>query len=408
VSIDHVERTVPTLDEARALDKADGLAGLRERFDLPDGLRYFDGNSLGALPAAVTKTLHEVVGREWREGLIRSWFEGGWWDGPVRVGDRIAPLLGAAPGQVVVGDSVSVQLFNLLVGAVRLRSGRRRVLIDAAVFPSDRYIAESVVRMLDMELVPVAMEDVAEELERAGDDVAVALGSPVDFRTGRVWDIPGVTRAARAAGAVSLWDLCHAAGAMPVDLDEHGVDLAVGCTYKFLSGGPGSPAFVYIAERHQATLDLPLTGWHGHAKPFAFDTDYRPDPGAARARVGTPHILSLRAFEGALSAFDGVDIADVRAKSVELGRFFLRCLDALPREFGLVTPTPREDHLRGSQVTVLHPRSEALLRELEDHGVICDHRPPDMLRFGYNALYVTFEDVLTAVAALGIAAERLR
>jgi kynureninase len=407
MTLHRTRQTVPTVAEARALDAADRLAPLRERFLLPDGLRYFDGNSLGALPAAVPRTMSHVVDREWGADLIRSWRQGGWWDAPLRVGDLIAPLLGCAPGQVVVGDSVSVQLFNLMVAGVRLNPGRPRLVIDADVFPSDRYLATSVTRMLGLELAELPMAEIPAELAARGDQVALVLASAVDFRSGELWDLPAVTRSCHDAGALVLWDLCHAAGAVPVDLDQHGVDLAVGCGYKYLSGGPGAPAFAYVSRRHQDALDLPLTGWHGHDRPFDFSTDYVPAPGVGRARVGTPHILSLRSLEAALSVFRDAPVELIRAKSVALGAFFLDCLDAVPPELGLRCITPWEDSRRGSQVAVTHPRSDEVMAGLLDRGVLCDERPPDLLRFGFNALYVSFEDVLVAVRTLDEAARDL-
>jgi kynureninase len=399
-------RSAPTLVDARALDAVDELAPMRNRFALPEGVLYFDGNSLGALPAAVPDRMKRVVGGEWGTGLIRSWFEGGWWEAPLRVGELIAPILGCAPGQVVVGDSVSVQVFNTLTAAVRLNPGRPAVLVDADVFPTDLYMATSVARLLDVRLERVSMAELPAELDARGDDVAVALVSAVDFRSGELWDVGAVTRACHDAGALALWDLCHAAGAIPLDLDAHRVDLAVGCTYKYLSGGPGAPAFAYVANRHQEAIDLPLTGWHGHERPFDFAAAYVPDRGIARARIGTPHILSMSALEEALEVFRDAPIGVVRAKSLALGTFFLACLDALPPGLGLASITPRDERRRGSQVTVTHPRSEEVMRLLVERGVICDLRPPHLLRFGFNALYTSFEDVFAAVRALGdVAAE---
>lgn len=399
--IEESRRAAPTPTDARALDALDELAPLRDRFALPPGIRYFDGNSLGALPAAVPAALHGVVADEWGTGLIRSWFDGGWWDAPLRVGDLLAPMLGCAAGQVVVGDSVSVQLFNLLTGAVRLNPGRGRILLDADVFPTDRYLAASVARLLGVRLEDVPMAGLSAELDARGDDVAVVVASAVDFRSGERWDVGELTRSCHAAGALALWDLCHAAGALPVDLDGHRVDLAVGCTYKYLSGGPGAPAFGYVAARHQDALDLPLTGWHGHQRPFDFVADYVPAGGISRARVSTPHILSLRALEEALDVFRDAPIELVRAKSVALGAFFFACLDALPADLGVRSVTPRDDRRRGSHVAVTHPRSDDVMRGLLARGVLCDQRPPDLLRFGFNALYTSFDDVLVGVRALG-------
>jgi kynureninase len=391
----------PTRADARALDAADELAPLRERFALPEGIVYFDGNSLGALPAAVPARMSRVIEGEWGTGLIRSWTDGGWWEAPLRVGDLIAPILGCAEGQVVVGDSVSVQLFNLMIAGGRLNPGRTRMLVDADVFPSDYYIASSAARLLGVSLDAVPMAELPGELAARGGDVAVVLASAVDFRSGELWDLPGITRSCHDAGALVLWDLCHAVGAIPVDLDEHRVDLAVGCTYKYLSGGPGAPAFAYIAARHQDAIDLPLTGWHGHQQPFGFAAEYIPAKGITRARVGTPHILSMRALEESLEVFRDAPIDLVRAKSLALGDFFFACLDALAPELGAGCLTPRCAQRRGSQVTVTHPRSDDVFQGLVKHGVICDLRPQDLLRFGLNALYVSFQDVFTGVEALG-------
>lgn len=396
--------TAPALEELRArasaLDTADPLAAQRERFVLPDDIVYLDGNSLGALPAAVPGALADVVHRQWGTGLIRSWNEHQWWQAPLRVGDLIGRLLGAAPGQTVAGDSTTVQLFNGLTAAARLRPGRRLLLTDPGHFPTDQYIADSVARLLGLEVRRVAVDDLPRCLAEQGHEVAVAGYSPVDYRTGELHDMAAVTRAVQEAGGLMLWDLCHAAGALPVRLDELGVDLAVGCGYKFLSGGPGAPAFIYIARRHQAAVDQPLTGWNGHAEPFGLSGDYTPAPGVDRARIGTPPILSLLALEAALTAFEGIDMEQIRAKSLSLTGFFTDCADTLLDEFGFTVVTPREPHRRGSQVALRHPDAYPLVRALAARGVIGDMRAPDLLRFGVNALYVSHHDMLTAVRHL--------
>ncbi|MFJ9153064.1 kynureninase [Streptomyces sp. NPDC102270] len=396
--------TAPALEELRArasaLDTADPLAAQRERFVLPDDIVYLDGNSLGALPAAVPGALADVVHRQWGTGLIRSWNEHQWWQAPLRVGDLIGRLLGAAPGQTVAGDSTTVQLFNGLTAAARLRPGRRLMLTDPGHFPTDQYIADSVARLLGLEVRWVAVDDLARCLAEQGHEVAVAGYSPVDYRTGELHDMAAVTSAVQEAGGLMLWDLCHAAGALPVRLDELGVDLAVGCGYKFLSGGPGAPAFIYIARRHQAAVDQPLTGWNGHAEPFGLSGDYTPAPGVERARIGTPPILSLLALEAALTAFDGIDMEQIRAKSLSLTGFFTDCADTLLDELGFTVVTPREPHRRGSQVALRHPDAYPLVRALAARGVIGDMRAPDLLRFGVNALYVSHRDMLTAVRHL--------
>ncbi|MFF1719762.1 kynureninase [Streptomyces sviceus] len=405
-----VSESAPALEElgkrASALDTADPLATLRQRFVLPDGIVYLDGNSLGALPAAVPGALADGVHRQWGVGLIGSWNENQWWQAPLRVGDAIGRLLGAAPGQTVAGDSTTVQLFNGLTAAARLRPGRRLLLTDPGHFPTDGYIADSVARLLGLEVRRVAVDDLPRCLAERGDEVAVAGYSPVDYRTGELHDMAAITRAVQDAGGLMLWDLCHATGALPVRLDELGVDLAVGCGYKFLSGGPGAPAFIYVARRHQAAFDHPLTGWNGHADPFGLSGDYTPAPGVERARIGTPPILSLLALEAALTAFEGVGMEQVRAKSLSLTGYFIDCADTLLDGLGFSVVTPRDPHRRGSQVALRHPDAYALVRALAARGVIGDMRTPDLLRFGVNALYVSHRDMLTAVRHLREAVTR--
>jgi kynureninase len=377
-------------ETAAALDAADPLAPLRARFVLPDGVIYLDGNSLGALSAPVAGRLGDVVTRQWGEHLVRAWNDDRWWTAPERIGDRIGALIGAAPGQTVAGDSTSVQLFNLLTAAARMRDGV--IVTDAGQFPTDGYLADSVGRLLGREVVRTP--DPYAALGRG--DVAVLAWSTVDFRTGELWDMAGLTAAAHEAGAVVVWDLCHAAGAMPLRLDADGVDLAVGCTYKYLSGGPGSPAFCYVARRHQAGLDQPLTGWHGHSRPFAMEPGYRGADGIARARIGTPPMLSLLALEAALDVFDGVDLGAVRAKSLRLGEFFIAGAD----QAGFEVITPRAAGRRGSHVTLRQPDALPVMAALIEAGVVGDVRPPDLLRFGFNALYNSFGDLAAALDIL--------
>ncbi|MGJ7414349.1 kynureninase [Streptomyces cinereoruber] len=389
---DHLET------RARDLDAADALAGHREKFALDADTVYLDGNSLGALPAHVPARMADVITREWGELRIRSWDESGWWTAPERVGERIAPIVGAGPGQVVVGDSTSVNVFKAVVAAARLAGdGRDEILVDATTFPTDGYIAESAARMTGHRIVPL---DPAAMAEAAGPRTAAALVNHVDYRSGRLHDLPGVTAALHAAGALAVWDLCHSAGALPVGLDAHGVDLAVGCTYKYLNGGPGSPAYLYVAERHQAAFDSPLPGWNSHADPFAMTPGYEAASGAVRGRVGTPDILSLLALEAALDVWDGVAVEDVRAKSLALTDFFLECVEAYAPAGRVASVTPEAHGERGSQVALRCAEAPAVMAELIRRGVVGDLRRPDVLRFGFTPLYVGFADAERAARIL--------
>ncbi|MEU1623817.1 kynureninase [Streptomyces sp. NPDC020096] len=385
------------LRRAEQLDGDDRLAKVRDRFALDDVV-YLDGNSLGALPRGVAARLQDVVEREWGRLRIRSWDESGWWTAPERVGDRIAPLIGAAPGQVVVGDSTSVNVFKALVAAVRMApDGRDEVLVDAATFPTDGYIAESAARMTGCTVRPVAAGDMAAEV---GPRTAVALVNHVDYRTGRLHDLPGTTAAAHAAGALVVWDLCHSAGALPVRLDAHRVDVAVGCTYKYLNGGPGSPAYLYIRRDLQPRFDSPLPGWNSHTDPFGMRSDYAPADGVLRGRVGTPEILSMLALDAALEAWDGVAIEDVRHKSLGLTDFFLECVAELVPDGLVESVTPADHALRGSQVSLRCRRAGEVMAALVERGVVGDFRRPDVLRFGFTPLYTRYVDALRAAGTL--------
>lgn len=390
--------------KAEKLDATDELAGMRAQFVLDDTV-YLDGNSLGALPRSVPGRVEDVVRRQWGSLRIRSWDESGWWTAPERIGDRIAPLVGAAPGQIVVGDSTSVNVFKAVVGAVRLadggsegRSGRDEVLVDATTFPTDGYIAASAARLTGCTLRPVTPDEVPDALSER---TAAVLLNHVDYRTGRLHHLPSLTAAIYAAGAVSVWDLCHSAGALPVGLDEHGVDLAVGCTYKYLNGGPGSPAYLYVREAHQPRFDSPLPGWNSHADPFGMTPDYTPAPGALRGRVGTPDILSMLALEAALEVWDDVSIDAIRTKSLALTDFFLECVESYVPEGAVESVTPSPHTERGSQVALRCADAGNVMRRLIDRGVIGDFREPDVLRFGFTPLYVGFGDVERAARVLG-------
>ncbi|MEU6307339.1 kynureninase [Streptomyces chartreusis] len=383
---------------AGALDAADELAGVRKQFVL-DEVVYLDGNSLGALPANVPGRVEDVVLRQWGRMRIRSWDESGWWTAPERIGDRIAPLVGAAPGQIVVGDSTSVNVFKALVAAVRMADADRvEILVDATTFPTDGYIAESAARMTGRTLRPVTPAEVPGALS---DRTAAVLLNHVDYRSGRLHDLPSLTAAVHAAGAVAVWDLCHSAGALPVGLDEHGVDLAVGCTYKYLNGGPGSPAYLYVRRELQDRFDSPLPGWNSHAEPFGMRPAFEPAAGALRGRVGTPDILSMLALEAALEVWDGVRIEAVRAKSLALTDFFLECVAAYVPEGRVESVTPVAHSERGSQVALRCDDAGDVMKRLIERGVVGDFRHPDVLRFGFTPLYVGFADAERAARVLG-------
>jgi kynureninase len=383
---------------ARDLDTQHAATDRRSLFHLPEGVVYLDGNSLGPLSRGAEEAVTDAVRRQWGEQLIRAWNESDWWGAPERIGDRIGALVGAAPGQVVVTDSTSVNLFKAVVAASRLRPGRSTVLTDPDSFPTDLYITRSAADLLGLtvELVPVG--EAPARIAELGDSLALASYSQVDYRTGELWDLPALTRAAHDVGALACWDLCHSAGVLDVGLDDGAADLAVGCGYKYLSGGPGAPAFVYVATRHLAGFDTPLAGWNGHATPFAMSREYTPAPTITRARVGTAPMLSVLALEGALAAYDGLAVGQVRERSLSLTGFFLECLDALG--IGLPVATPAEEARRGSQVSLRHPEAYAVVQALISRGVIGDFREPDIVRLGFAPLYLSHADVLAAAQHL--------
>ena len=384
--------------DAEARDAADPLAPFRERFLMPEGLVYLDGNSLGALPSAAAERVARVVAREWGEGLVRSWNDAGWIDLPRRVGDKIARLVGAPPGSVVCADSTSVNVFKVLAAALALRPERRTILSEEGNFPTDLYVAEGLVRLVGrghrLRLVPKG-----ELLSALDADTAVLLLTHVDYRTGERHDLPALTRAAHGAGALAAWDLAHTAGAMPVDLAAADADFAVGCGYKYLCGGPGAPAFLFVAPRLQERFDSPLSGWLGHAAPFAFESGYRPADGIGRALCGTPPILSMSSLDAALDLLLEADLSLVRAKSERVTSFFP---EAVEQECGgaVRLVSPREAERRGSQVSFAHPDGYAVIRALAESGVVGDFRAPDVLRFGFAPLAVRFVDAWDAARAL--------
>ncbi|GIH63919.1 kynureninase [Microbispora siamensis] len=385
--------------ECQDLDAKDPLGGFRDEFSLPPGVVYLLGNSLGALPRRTPERVAHTVETEWGVHLGASWNTAGWWDMPQSTGDRIAPLIGARPGDVLAGDSTSVNIFKVVTAALPLRPGRRVIVSDLDNFPTDRYVVEGAARALGA----YEIRDIGEtgrSLEDAlGEDVALVLLSHVDYRTGAARDMAAVTELVRAAGALMVWDLCHSAGALPVRVGE--ADFAVGCTYKYLNGGPGAPAYLYVAPRHQDAVHNVLSGWHGHAAPFDFEPHYRPAPGVRRFATGSPPILSYAALNASLDIWERVDLSEVRAKSVALTSLFIDLLDDLVDPgLGLTLATPRDPERRGSQVSYLHPQGYPVVRALADRGVVGDYREPDFVRFGFAPLYLRYVDVYDAATAL--------
>jgi len=399
--------TAPTTTRADclALDALDPLAGLRTRFDLPEGVIYLDGNSLGARPRAALARAQDVVAREWGTDLIKSWNTAGWFDMPKRLGDRLAPLVGAGPGEVAVTDTTSLNLFKALAAALRIQSegatsDRRTIVTERSNFPTDIYMAEGLSRWLERGY-RVRLVDSVDEIPASLDaDCAVLMLTHVNYRTGYQHDMAALTRLAHEAGALAVWDLAHSAGAVPVDLHAADADFAVGCTYKYLNGGPGAPAFIWVPQKHQARFDHPLSGWWGHASPFAMAPAFAPVAGIGRALCGTQPIVSLALVECGLEIFEATDMTAVRAKSLLLTDLFIELVERRCAGHPLGLVTPREHARRGSQVSLTHPHGYAVMAALIARGVIGDYREPEIMRFGFTPLYTSFTDVWDAVDIL--------
>ena len=393
-------------DTAAVLDAQDPLAPLRALFKLDADTAYLDGNSLGALPLAVVDAVQEVVLGEWGADLIASWNKHAWIDLPVSVGEKIAPLIGAAPGQVVCTDSISINLFKLLATALALQPERRVILAAEGDFPTDGYMAQGLVQLLgearcDLRRVP------ADRIEEGLDaDVAVLMLTQVNYRSGECYDMSAITRAAQDAGALVLWDLAHSAGVMPIALDALNVDMAVGCGYKYLNGGPGSPAFLYLSQRHQDRVTQPLSGWLGHARPFDFAPDYAAAPGVRAYQGGTPPIISMVALDAALDVYSRTNLEAIRSKSLALTGFFMELLGT--RGLLEVTEclTPQEPDRRGSQVSLRHPEAWGISQALIEAGIVVDFRAPDIVRFGFAPLYNSFAEAARAVDTLAVILEQ--
>ena len=388
-----------TPDALEKLDREDTLADKRELFALPQNTIYLDGNSLGALPTAVEAAVGELVSQQWGHDLIASWNKHSWIDLPVSVGEKIAPLIGAAAGQVVCTDSISVNLFKLLSTALSLQPGRRTIVSQKDNFPTDLYMVEGLAQMLGPERCQLRAVDSDALLDALDDDVAVLLLTHVNFRSGQMHDMQALTAAAHEQGVLVLWDLAHSAGVVALELDEWQVDMAVGCGYKFLNGGPGAPAFLYLAQRHQNIVTQPLSGWMGHRRAFDFAPGYEPAAGVQRYLGGTPGILSMTALEAALDVFADVSMHDVRAKSSLLTQCFMELVQESALD-GIRIISPAEPAQRGSQVSLSHDNAYAISQALIEEGVVVDFRAPDIVRFGFSPLYNSFREI-------GLAAESL-
>ena len=371
------------------------FAATKRQFHLPAGMIYLDGNSLGPLPRATAARVAKTVEQEWGDMLITGWNKAGWMDKPMRVGDRIARLIGAEAGHVVMGDTLSIKVYQALASCLEMNPTRKVILSDTGNFPSDLYMAEGLCRTLGAgyTLKTVAPEEVYDAIDET---VAVTMITEVDYRTGRKHDMATLTARAHEKGALAIWDLAHSAGAFQVELAKCNIDFAVGCTYKYLNSGPGGPAFIYVAPRHAETARPALSGWQGHAAPFAFDLSYRPATGAERMRVGTPPILQLAALEASLDIWDGVDMAALRTASLALTDQFIAGIEAACPDLTLATPRAHDQ--RGSQVSFRHPEGYAIMQAMIARGVIGDFRAPDIIRCGFTPLFIDADDVAKAIA----------
>jgi kynureninase len=391
--------TMVSREACVARDAADPLQGLRDRFLIPEGIIYLDGNSLGPMPRAAAAVLNRTIELEWGQELIGSWNSAGWFDMPVRLGDRVGALIGAAAGQTLVCDTTSINLYKAIHAAIGLKPDRGVIIAEDESFPTDLYIIEGAMksagRPMRRRLIGTDGRSIESLLDR---EVAVAVLSHVNYRTGALLDVAAITQQLHDAGALVIWDLCHSIGVVEIGFDLHDVDFAVGCTYKYLNGGPGAPAFIAVAKAHQVAVQQPLSGWWGHAAPFAFDRDFRPDQGIKRFLCGTQPIISLRGVDVALDVMDGVEVAALREKSLALTELFMtRVAARLP---GLEIVTPAQSSLRGSQVAIEFDRGYPVVQAMIERGVIGDFRAPNIMRFGFAPLYVRFQDVWDAAEIL--------
>ena len=377
-------------ERAAVLDAADSLSHVRLLFDIPKDVVYFDGNSLGPMTIRSREVLDHTINVEWRERLIRSWNED-WLEMPLRIGNKIAPIIGAAPNTVIVCDNTSINLHKALMAAVALRPSRTEIVIDINNFPTDIYIAQSVANQHGLQLVAVPAEEIASAISER---TAVVTATHVDYRSANILDAATITQSTHQHGALMVWDLAHTTGAVPFNASDLDIDFAVGCGYKYLNGGPGAPAFIYVAPRLLESASQPLQGWWGHALPFDFELAYRPAVGIARFQTGTANVLSMKSLEAALEIFDSVAMADIRVKNQTLTGFFVEIFDEFLADQGFSLRSPRDAENRGSHVALGYTDGKALLETLATHGILADFRPPDLLRVGFSALYNTHGDAL--------------
>ncbi len=387
-------------EEARKRDQQDPLASCREHFEIPTNCIYLDGNSLGALPKAAKTRALEVVEQQWGQDLITSWNKHAWINLPQQCGERIAPLLGAKHDQVTCCDSISVNLFKLLCGALALQPGRTKIVTTNDNFPTDVYIVQGIQQLLGEQRCQLVTVEEAGIESALNDEVAILLLTQVNFRTGNVLDMATITKKAQQHGILTVWDLAHSAGVLPIKLDEWNVDFAVGCTYKYLNGGPGAPAFMYVAERHENAFIQPITGWMGHATPFNFSSSYTPHEGVTQSLTGTPSVISMSVLHAALGIWNDIDIERVRAKSIALGEFMLECMAHFKLADELVLASPLNALQRGSQLAFKHDQAYAICQAWISEGVIADFRAPNILRVGFAPLYIGFEDIWIACEKL--------
>jgi kynureninase len=379
------------------LDQNDSLAPMRDEFSLQDGLIYLDGNSLGVLPKATATHLSEVIQQQWGVDLIRSWNCNQWMQKPTELGDKIGRLVGAKAGQMLVCDTTSINIFKLAAAAVKMRPDRTKLITETGNFATDLYLLQGLAQLLGDRVHVVALPR-DQVLDAIDDDTALVLLTHTHFKTGTLWDMPAVTQLAQQHGALMMWDLSHSVGAMPIHLDKVNADLAVGCTYKYLNGGPGSPAFVYVAKRHLSEFEQPLTGWLGHAKPFDFEDDYQGAAGIQQAMCGTPPVLANAALEVALDVMLKADMNEVRRKSQHMGNLFIQLIEQRCPWFELASPI--DDDQRGSQVSLIHSQGYAIVQALIERNIVGDFRAPDNLRFGFTPLYLKYVDLWDTVEAL--------